>query len=601
MGLKDYKKTGLGDQSWKVSGDNGTGKSTLEKALRWTLNASMSDDFKPQDSAGNEIPGLETSATISFTIDGEEMSFKRTAEDKNNKKTGEKQANDFKYFISGIEYKQSEYDAKIRELFNADKNMLKLLLPQHGFSTLDWKTLRIMLTELIPDKSDGDFLETSKWVNILGRIRGIGMDTAKKSLKNQVSTIEKKISDTKVLHQDIVDNLIEIQLPESNGTAALIDKKEDELRSLLSDSENVQTIAKKKAAITGLKSNIKEIEGTQTQALKEIAWRISAANQKKDEANAEIKNIEETIKGNVNLRDILVDNYKAANKPETILDTCPACGQKLLPEKVQETEIKNKQLKQKKLALIADKGFAMNTQIKKQETKLEERQEKIAEINIEINLLTKEELKQKENGIDQSVKELKQKIITEKTNISLLQTAQGNNEEAEILRNEIQTLKDQQAKEAIQTLEYKTYSKNKERIAELSNALKAFASELSTKSYLIDQITEASIAKYVAMEKQLNDQFTTVSIKLFDIPMQGEVKETCKIMVSGVEFGSGLNTAARANADLEIKKVFMEKISVACPIFIDNIESNTKPTEIKTQCFYLKVQEDKKELEWKAV
>ena len=197
------------------------------------------------------------------------------------------------------------------------------------------------------------------------------------------------------------------------------------------------------------------------------------------------------------------------------------------------------------------------------------------------------------------IKKRTEEIAQIDQNINLASNKQEENEEAIILKAELETLKNEAKINEEGEREYQDFLRRKSEIETLKAELKVISTDLSTKKHLLNQAEDASLAKYKAIEKQINDKFKTVQIKLFDIPMNGDVKETCKVMVDGVEFGAGLNTAASINADLEIKQVFMKHYDIALPVFIDNTESVTSPIELDTQCFFLKVEKGVKELEWK--
>jgi hypothetical protein len=89
--------------------------------------------------------------------------------------------------------------------------------------------------------------------------------------------------------------------------------------------------------------------------------------------------------------------------------------------------------------------------------------------------------------------------------------------------------------------------------------------------------------------------FSLVKFKLFDIQINGGIKDTCEAMVNGVPFGN-VNTASKINAGLDIIKTLCEYYQVTAPVFIDNKESVTKIIATESQRICLEVSPDDKVL-----
>jgi hypothetical protein len=58
------------------------------------------------------------------------------------------------------------------------------------------------------------------------------------------------------------------------------------------------------------------------------------------------------------------------------------------------------------------------------------------------------------------------------------------------------------------------------------------------------------------LDQSVNKMFSLVKFKLFDVQINGGVKDTCEAMVNGVPFGN-VNTASKINAGLDIIKTLL--------------------------------------------
>lgn len=616
MGIKAYEKTDLKGQNWMIVADNGLGKSTIFKALLWTLNLYMPDDFKPHDQHGAELPDLETSCEFTFLWDGKEVRLKRLAVDIIDKKTQAKKGNDFIYFINDSKTKSTEYNVLLcQKMFNVPQNVLKLLIQPFGFHYLKWQEFRELIIELLPKiKSDIDFLETTTWSHLKQHMAlGVGFDTLKTQLAGQIKNLEKDKQKNDVLINDKIQNIRKVEKPQGTDKQAEIAATEQKYLAVMSDSTNNVKIAELIAQKITIESSIREIASVQQQALKKVAWAISDAICEKTQLITNISVLDtakekclEKIRG-IQKQWLLENDKKKANLESQVEVTsiCSNCNQ-IIPEEMltdlllKANNARAEEIKtiSKNLAEIEAIGNKLVNDKKEIETKIADGKIALKQAIDKINQLEEEEKKQKANGVEAQIKQYQAQIAQIDINIAIFQQQQNNNPEVKNLKAKLETLKSEADAFRRATIDYEQYQKALAEIDTLKKAGKKISVELSEKNRILDDAKAASSAKIRSIEQQLNDMFKTVKIKLFDIPMQGDVKETCKVMINGAEFGLGLNTAGMINADLEIKRTFMEHYG-ACPVFVDCIESVTKPVQLDTQCFYLKVEEGINNLDWR--
>ena len=112
----------FGNELTTISGENGTGKSTIVDAFMWVLFGKDShgrSDFEIQtlDSNNNVIHGLEHSVTLALDADGKKRTFKRTLKERwvkpNGKAEKELKGCTTDFEVDEIPIKQKEYQAAI--------------------------------------------------------------------------------------------------------------------------------------------------------------------------------------------------------------------------------------------------------------------------------------------------------------------------------------------------------------------------------------------------------------------------------------------------------------------------------------------------------
>ncbi|WP_250130178.1 hypothetical protein [Jeotgalicoccus sp. WY2] len=117
--------------------------------------------------------------------------------------------------------------------------------------------------------------------------------------------------------------------------------------------------------------------------------------------------------------------------------------------------------------------------------------------------------------------------------------------------------------------------------------------ELKHQQYLLDQFTKTKVN---LITEKVNGMFDLARFKLFHTQVNGDIKETCEIMVDGVTYDGGLNNAMKINVGLDIIQTLSKHFNIEAPIFIDNSESVTQLKEVPAQQIQLVVSEADKRL-----
>lgn len=110
------------------------------------------------------------------------------------------------------------------------------------------------------------------------------------------------------------------------------------------------------------------------------------------------------------------------------------------------------------------------------------------------------------------------------------------------------------------------------RISELSNDMRKTSQDMADVEKL-DYLLERYISeKTENISGIINSKFEGVLFRLFEMQLNGNVKDCCEATVDGVPYGS-LNAGHKIVAGLQIIKALQKLYDVYIPIFIDNAES----------------------------
>lgn len=612
-------------QETTISGDNGTGKSTVFDAFTFLLFGKDSHDrkdfeIKTLDSFGCAIPMLDHEVSGVVSVDGNPIELRRVYAEKWTKKRGsdspEFTGHETTFFYNGVPLSQKDYQTKIDSICN--ETLFKLITNPLYFPSLKWNEQRSILFEIAGNITNADVAVTDpRFQELLSSLNGRSIDEHKAMIQAK----KKKISDEIKLIPSRVDE-VKRSIPEKDDS--LLAKKqelEEVLHSLESQvksaTENNKAEEDKRRFI---QNQISELANKQVSIINEEAKKRNDAYYKAEGQKAEIKGKLISLRGELNghlsendrlnARKLAVEKELERLREEFIkiqseglsLDDsqtiCPVCKR----EFENSQEIRSEQIakfnKDK-----SDKLDAINERGKKYKDELQGITEELVVVADRIKLTqevvkTTEELEVSLHGI-----QFKQVIPEEISAWKELQaqidelsskSAYAPQDFSEKL-SQINTVRSQisevDSKLSIQSI----ISEREARVEELNNQLKTMAQELATlekDEFLIQEFTKAKINM---AESRINSLFEVVKFKLFNSQINGGETETCEISVNGVPF-SDLNTAMKTYAGMDVINVISKFYKTSAPIFIDNRESITRIPKTNAQVINLLKVTGQKEL-----
>jgi chromosome segregation ATPase len=605
-----------------IFGANGTGKTSIFDAFTWLLfnkNSQGKSDFeiKPLDKNNNIIHNLAVEVYAELLIDNEVIQVRKVLKEKWTKKRGSETAeftgNETDYYFNKVPKTQKEFQAKIDNI--VDENIFKIITNPKAFVSLKWESQRQTLLEIANIPSDKEIasgdLELENLIAELGTSKTLEELVSQtkhsiKKAKDEVDTIPARIEElNRSLPVPIVEKNVQANIENLNNEINKIDEQISNKMALYDDVIDKRNANQK--AIQALQSKVNDIEFKVQEEAKSKALTknpleleyntlISEFKTREEEISAlknKITNVEGDIQQLERYRDELRNEWEEVNAREFKLnpdDTiCSTCGQELKNADGLQSELKYKfnTKKQSELKVIQEKGGGYKSQ---QEAKEESR----VKYNLDLSELqtTNAQLELKIEQLNDKIKlsDIEgfdaDKFITE----SLLANVEYNILKGEIakyqaLKFETPTediaadlkIKKQQIQDEIIKLngylqENNRIKETNKRIEELQNIEQEqnqIICQYERKIFLIEKFNKKKIDM---LDESVNKMFSMVKFKLFDVQINGGIKDTCEATVEGVPY-SNLNTASQINAGLDVINTLAAFYKVQAPIFIDNSES----------------------------
>lgn len=638
--IKDF--AGIKDESFdfngkdaKIYGDNATGKTTTAVALNWLLfDKGLQDqkiDIVPKNENNDHIHEKVPTVEASFDYNGNDLTLKRESHPNYEKVEGStkkhyKNSRTTKQYIDDVPFPITKYKTEIGKMI--DEEVFKLVTNPDAFPKLHWQDKRKMLFEIAGDVSDEQVVESSKELEPL--MDFIHRHTVDDQMKITNEKLKKAKEDLE--HIPVKINTLNDQLPDEDFSGDIdqleitIDGQEKEIENLNNKKVELQNcgsvieikrqISDKQFELDNLKRDLES--GTQDK-VNGLEREISSLEADMDIYGGQIKRINSEIETLSARKDSLLEEYKEITKERDkvemqtfnadVEDTCPSCGQSLQEHKVEEAKAHaEKQFNKDKSVKLENYETQLNQTIKSGKdlaAAIESNKEKRNDIDMKVDEVERQ-LKQKttqlhkhkgntvsaENNdqyktLQKEIEQLESKLRNEREveSEAVNKVAEDIMHEQKVLRDAQGILSDYKSSERIRT--------SIEELHKEEEALLDTIEDLKHQKYLLDQFTKTKVN---LITDKVNQMFELARFKLFHTQVNGDIKETCEVMVNGVTYDGGLNNAMRINAGIDITNTLSKYYGIELFMFVDNSEAVTELKESESQQIQLIVSEPDKKL-----
>ena len=562
-GIRDYTFSPQGG-SVSVSGDNGSGKTSLLDGFLWVLldrdSAGHRDfELKTLDASGAAIPMLEHSVEIEIEHQGQRRQLKKTLSENwvkaRGSATAEFSGHRTAYEIDHVPLQKKEYDAAISAM--CDETLLRSLTdPQYFAAKLPWQQRRRILLELCGDISDAELIAgDARLDELTGLLAGRSIEdfrrqlAARKTLVNsELKAIPVRVDEASRAMPAEAENEPENE-PEPEAAQAA------EAGGTATASEGAAQLARLQAEADANRAALEQLMQRREQAGADLA-----ANQRRQrELRESLERVathlaEKRAEWNrVSSRSFVWDNPSV----------CPSCGQAIPAELAaasrQKAETRFAAEQARQLQRLTGEGQALLAKQQQQEQELQ---------------MLAASLPQQEAAVcevEAAIAGLQQ-VATDPTELAAARQAAAQQARREAVA--------EQRKQA------------EARIAELRRREQSLAeeyAELERQQFLGEEFLRVKVAR---LEERINGCFGLARFRLFEQQVNGALCEVCEVLgPDRVPFNSGLNHAAQINTGLDIINTLSAHYGVTAPVFIDNAEAVTTLTATPAQLIRLLVSE----------
>ena len=560
-GIRDYTFSPEGG-SVSVSGDNGSGKTSLLDGFLWVLldrdSAGHRDfELKTLDASGAAIPMLEHSVEIEIEHQGQRRQLKKTLSENwvkaRGSATAEFSGHRTAYEIDHVPLQKKEYDAAIAAM--CDETLLRSLTdPQYFAAKLPWQQRRRILLELCGDISDAELIAgDARLAELTGLLAGRSIEDFRRQLAARKTLVNGELK------------AIPVRVDEaSRAMPAAADEAENE-------SENgaeVEAAAGRETSSAGAAqlARLQAEADANRAALEQLLQRRQQASADLATTQRRQRELRESLERvATHLAEKRAEWNRVSSRSFVWDDpsVCPSCGQAIPTELAaaarQKAEARFAAEQARQLQRLTGEGQALLAKQQQQEQELQmlaaslpQQEAVLAEIKAEIERMPE--------------------TATDPTELAAARQAA-----AQQARREAAAEQRKQAEA---------------RIAELRRREQSLAeeyAELERQQFLGEEFLRVKVAR---LEERINGCFGLARFRLFEQQVNGALCEVCEVLgPDRVPFNSGLNHAAQINTGLDIINTLSAHYGVTAPVFIDNAEAVTTLTATPAQLIRLLVSE----------
>lgn len=642
----------------KIKGQNASGKTTVFDAFTWLLfnkNSAGEEKFnvRPLDKDGKRIDNVEIKVAAVLDVDGKEVELSKVQKQNWVKKRGTNtvslQGNPNSYEIDGYPKSEAEFKAYVSGLAQSEE-MFKMLTNPQYFSSLKWKEQRDILMKLVAEVSDVELAQTdAKYAPLLDELeKAPSTDDIRAKFSKALSEWKKKQAEIPVRIDEAEKSKVDVDVAEQELAKADLERRITGIaEQLKSASKVVDNLEQQKFELQF------EINDCKRKANESLIKERRALEDRKDEATRKFNDLHkkitilergigdkkrriEALNGekselgkqyNAEITKVFDEAPYLFDESKWVFDenstVCSLCGQKLPEDKIEQLKADFETRKAKAKADAADKlkaaKFSFDNHKKVElnristlgnEKKAEVEALKAEIVDAEKNFpeLRKQETEQTkiENECIKKLSELPEEadlsanedyeaLMKKEVDLQAqIDSARANSTDTSALEQkkaELEiALEDAKAIIAQATKNVEV----DERIAELQAEQKEIGQKVADQEQMLYLLEEFIRFKLNKVSESINSHFKTVNFKLFEMQLNGGMKDCCECTVNGVPY-STLNSGHRIVAGLDIIRSLSELYGVSVPIFVDNAESLNEfnVPDMDAQLILLSVSEDK--------
>ena len=614
-------------------------------------------NVRPLDKDGKRIDNVEIKVAAVLDVDGKEVELSKIQKQNWVKKRGTDtvtlQGNVNSFEIDGYPKSEADFKAYVSNLAQSE-DMFKMLTNPQYFSSLKWKDQRDILMKLTTEVSDVElakemFDENAYAESLIEELeKAPSTDDIRAKFQKALTEWKKKQAEIPVRIDEAEKSKVDVDVAERELAKADLERQITGIaEQLKSASKVVDNLEQQKFELQF------EINDCKRKANESLIKERRALEDRKDEATRKFNDLHKKItilergigdkKRRIEVlngeKSELGEQYnaeitKAFDEAPYLFDeskwvfdesttVCSLCGQKLPEDKIEQLKADFETRKAKAKEDAADKlkaakfsfGNHQKVELNRISTLGNEKKAEVEALKAEIVDAEKNfpELRKQETEQTKIENECIKKLseLPEEADLSANEDyealmkkevdLQAQIDSARANSTDTSALEQKKAELEIALEDAKAIiaqaTKNvevDERIAELQAEQKEIGQKVADQEQMLYLLEEFIRFKLNKVSESINSHFKTVNFKLFEMQLNGGMKDCCECTVNGVPY-STLNSGHRIVAGLDIIRSLSELYGVSVPIFVDNAESLNEfnVPDMDAQLILLSVSEDK--------
>ena len=620
-----------------VSGDNGTGKSTLMDAFLWLLFGKDAEERKDCEvkriEAGERLRQTDATVECRLDVDGQQNTLRRSLREVWSKPRGATEpvfkGNETEYTINDVPKKMSEFDAWVAEHL-APADVFRMLTDADCFPRLKWEKQREKLFELAGGV-DEEAVKASVdgLADLLARLSGKSLEDYKRELAARKRKLRKALEEIPARSDQT-----RLMIPTTDARDVWERKLADvDARLAALNREAADFAAWERARGAEARRRVEEVEALKTRMARRTAELKRAAIEEAEKKNEGRRQVEARLrelkaadaeatrrlkdaKGEmdelarrINQKEAECERLRAAwyaesARPYTGDNVCPHCLQPLPEEMQRDNRRRFEESKNERLSQIQTDGHRTKAEITRLEEEMKTAEARLdraaadafdAEASAEI---LREELAEMPDRVepaavdpmaDEAYRAMAEELAAMEADAP--QTSQASEPNGgEAIAARLATLNRERDTIRRGLSDCDTADSLRAEIRRLDEEARTLAQQLSDVDRDEDTMRRYTRARIEAMEQRVNSLFRTVRFRLFEYTNEGGEVDTCVPLVGddGVPYPVA-NTAAQVLAGLEIIHVLQQHAGVSAPVFVDGAERLTHFPRMDHQAILLKV------------
>ena len=625
--------------------------------LLFNKNSAGEEKFnvRPLDKDGNRIDNVEINVAAVLDVDGKEVTLSKVQKQNWVKKRGTDtatlQGNVNSFEIDGYPKSEADFKAYVSGLAKSEE-MFKMLTNPQYFSSLKWKDQRDILMKLTAEVSDVELAKAdAKYAPLLGELeKAPSTDDIRAKFSKALSEWKKKQAEIPVRIDEAEKSKVDVDVAEQELLKADLERKIEAVEDRMDNAgDEIDKLRGKEMQLqfdmsgiaqtmnNELSAKRRELDNSKVDATREFNDLHNQIQTAENQIKANEKIIADTDAERKNLGvEYNAEKAKAFDEAPYLFDeskwvfdesttVCSLCGQKLPADKIESLKVDfeqkkadakaraDKQLEDAHKAFDDAKSGKLKDLIAKGnncKADIERLTKENADLQESIGTLKEQESKAlaKQNGYAKQLSEIPSEADYTQNEEYMKLKAEHDKILADIAKLEYdgadKVVTDLKAEKA--NLQSQLDEVNKviaqaainvaidDRIETLRDEQKEIGQKVADQEQMLYLLEEFIRFKLDKVSESINSHFKTVNFKLFEMQINGGMKDCCECTVNGVPY-STLNSGHRIVAGLDIIRSLSELYGVSVPIFVDNAESLNEfnVPDMDAQLILLSVSEDK--------